>query len=75
MIPSQTVERTAEEGRLASSFYEANFTLSQYASKFGKCSSVQRTGKCQFSFQFQRKAIPKNVPATTQVYSSQTLAK
>ena len=75
MISSQTVERTAEEGRLSSSFYEANLTLSQYASKFGKCSSVHRTGKCQFSFQFQRKAIPKNVPATTQVYSSQTLAK
>ena len=33
----------------------------QYASKFGKLSSAHRTGKCQFSFQSQRKAMPKNV--------------
>ena len=33
---------------------------SQHASKFGKLSSGHRTGKGQFSFQFQRKAMPKN---------------
>ena len=33
----------------------------QYASKFGKHSSGHRTGKGQFSFQSQRKAMPKNV--------------
>ena len=32
----------------------------QYASKFGKLSSDHRTGKGQFSFQSQRKAVPKN---------------
>ena len=32
----------------------------QYASKFGKLSSGHRTGKGQFSFQSQRKDIPKN---------------
>ena len=32
----------------------------QYASKFGKLSSGHRTGKGQFSFQSQRKAMPKN---------------
>ena len=32
----------------------------QYASKFGKLSSGHRTGKGQFSFQYQRKAMPKN---------------
>ena len=32
----------------------------QYASTFGKFSSGHRTGKGQFSFQFQRKAMPKN---------------
>ena len=31
-----------------------------YTSKFGKLSSGHRTGKCQFSFQSQRKVIPKN---------------
>ena len=33
----------------------------QYASKFGKLSSGHRTGKGQFSFQSQRRAMPKNV--------------
>ena len=36
----------------------------QYASKFGKLSSGHWTGKAQFSFQFQRKAMPKNVQTT-----------
>ena len=47
----------------------------QYASKFGKLSSGHRTGKGQFSFQSQRKAMPKNVPTTAQLHSSQTLVK
>ena len=34
-----------------------------------------RTGKDQFSFQSQRKALPKNVQTTAQLYSSYTLAK
>ena len=32
-------------------------------------------GKGQFSFQSQRKAMPKNVQTTTQLHSSHTLAK
>ena len=32
---------------------------SQYASKFGKLSSSHRNGKGQFSFQSQRKAMPR----------------
>ena len=47
----------------------------QYASKFGKLSSGHRTGKCQFSFQSQRKAMPKNAQTTTQLHSSDTLVK
>ena len=42
----------------------------QYASKFGKLSSGHRTGKGQFSFQFQRKAMPKNAQTTPQLHSS-----
>ena len=42
----------------------------QYASKFGKLSSGHRTGKGQFSFQSQRKAMPKNAPTTAQLHSS-----
>ena len=43
----------------------------QYASKFGKLSSGHRTGKAQFSFQSQRKAMPKNAQTTTQLHSFQ----
>ena len=46
----------------------------QYASKFGKLSSGHKTGKVQFSFQSQRKAMTKNVQATTQLHSPHTLA-
>ena len=42
----------------------------QYASKFGKFSSGHRTGKGQFSFQSQRKAMPKNAQTTAQLHSS-----
>jgi len=47
----------------------------QYASKFGKLSSGHRTRKGQFSFQSQRKAMPKNAQTTTQLHSSHILAK
>ena len=47
----------------------------QYASKFGKLSSGHSTGKGQFSFQSQRRAMPKNAQTTTQLHSSHTLAK
>ena len=47
----------------------------QYVGKFGKLSSGRRTGKGQFSFQSQRKAMPKNVQTTTQLQSFHMLAK
>ena len=47
----------------------------QYASKFGKLTSDHRTGKGQFSFQSQRKAMPKNAQTTTQLHSSHTVVK
>ena len=39
----------------------------QYASKFGKLSSGHRTGNGQFSFQSQRKAIPKSAQTLAQM--------
>ena len=39
----------------------------QYASKFGKLSHGHRTGKGQFSFQSQRKAMPKNAQTTATI--------
>ena len=43
--------------------------------QIGKLSSGHRTGKGQFSFQSQRKAIPKNAQTTTQLHSSHMLVK
>ena len=40
-----------------------------------KLSSGHKTGKGQFSFQSQRKAMPKNAQTTAQSHSSHTLAK
>ena len=45
------------------------------ACKFGKLSSGHRTGKGQFSFQSQRKAMWNIVQPTTQLYSFHTLSK
>ena len=47
----------------------------QYFSKFEKLISGHRTGKGQFSFQSQRKAMPKNVQITLKLHSFHTLAK
>ena len=41
----------------------------QHANKFGELSSNHRTGKGQFSFQFQRRAMSKNVQTTIQLWS------
>ena len=38
--------------------------------KFGKFSSGHRTGKGQFSFQSQRKVMPKNAQTSAQLHSS-----
>ena len=40
-----------------------------------KTSSGHRTGKGQFSFQSQRKAMPKNAETTAQLYASHMLVK
>ena len=50
--------------------------FTQYTSKFGKLSSGQRTGKSQFSFQSQRRAMPKNVQTTAQLsHASKVMLK
>ena len=47
----------------------------QYASKLGKLSSGHRTGKGQFSFQSQRKAMPEKVQATVKLPSLHMIAR
>ena len=46
-----------------------------YVSKFGKFSRGHRTGKGQFTFLFQRKAMPKNIWTTIQLCSFHMLAR
>ena len=47
----------------------------QYASTFRKFSSGHKTGKGQFSFQSQRRAMPKNAQTTAQLCSFHMLAR
>ena len=47
----------------------------QCASNFGKLISGHRTGKGQFSFQSESRAMLKNVQTTTQLHSFHMLAK
>ena len=47
----------------------------QFVSKFEKFSSGHRSGKGQFSFQSQRKAMPNNAQTTTQLHASHMLAR
>ena len=47
----------------------------QYATKFGKLSSCHKTGNYQFSFQSQKRQLPKNVQTTAQMHSSHTTFK
>ena len=49
--------------------------LHSICQKIWKLSSGHRTGKGQFSFQSQRKAVPKSAQTTAQLHSSHTLAK
>ena len=54
---------------------DAEKMMTQYVSKYGNLSSGHRTGKGQFSFQCQRKAMPSNVQTIAQLHLSHTLAK
>ena len=47
----------------------------QYISKFGKLRTGHMTGKSQFSFQSQRRAMPKNVQTTVQFLSFHRVAR
>ena len=49
--------------------------LHSICQQIGKLSGDHRTGKGQFSFQSQRKAMPKNAQSTAQLLSSHTLVK
>ena len=78
-LGSITTNESGGDGIPAELFHipedDAEKVLHSEASKFGKLSSGHRTGKGQFSFQSQRKAMPKNALTTAQLQSSHTLVK
>ena len=49
--------------------------LQSICQKIGELSNGHRTGKSQFSFQSQRKAMPKNAQTIAQLHSSHMLVK
>ena len=54
---------------------DAEKVLHSICQQIWKTHSGYRTGKGQFSFQSQRKAMPKNAQSMTQLHSSYTLVK
>ena len=66
------------DGILAELFHvikdDAVKVLHSICQQIWKTQHGHRTGKGQFSFQSQRKAIPKNVQTTPQLHSSHMLA-
>ena len=54
---------------------DAMKVLHSICQQIGKLSSGHRTGKGQFSFQSQRKSMPKNAQTTAQLHSSLTFIK
>ena len=77
LIPfSCTMSQTSfhsSSGTLSIRYRPLNLFLT--ASKFGKLSSGHRNGKGQFSFQSQRKTMPKIAQTTAQLNSSHMLVK
>ena len=75
-----TMNKTSEGDGIPAELFqilkdEAVKVLPLYGSKFGKLSCDHRTGKDEFSFQYQRRAMRKNVQNTIQLHSFHMLAK
>ena len=79
-LESITMKKASAGDRIAVELFQilkddAVTCCTEYASKFGKLSSGHRTGKGQFSFQSQRKAMPKNAQTSAQLHSFHMLLK
>ena len=70
--PSKTVPPSLLSCLVTNSYFCAALNM---PANLEKLSSGHGTGKGQFSFQTQRKAMPKNAQTTTQLHSSHTLVK
>ena len=74
-LGSITMKKASGDDGIPAELFQILKCCIQYASKFGKLSSGHRSGKGQFSFQSQRRAMPKNVQTTAQLHSFHMLAK
>ena len=75
-----TMNKASEDDRIPVELFQilkddAMKVLHPICQQIGKLSSEYRTGKGQFSFQSQRKAMAMNAETTTQLHSSHTLVK
>ena len=74
-----TVKKASGDGKIQSSYFKAWKMMllkycTQYVSKFGKLRNDHKTGKGKFSFQSQRRGIPKNIQTIVQLHSFYMLA-
>ena len=72
-LGSITTSKDSESDRIPVELFQilkddAVKVLHSIVSIFGELSSGHRTGNCQFSFQSQRRAMPKNVQTTIQFH-------
>ena len=75
-LGSITTNKTSgDDGIPAELFLVLLKCCTQYVSKFGKLNRGHRTGKGQFSFQSQRRAMPKNVQTTIKLCSFHKLTR
>ena len=75
-LGSMTTNKASRGDEIPSELFKILMLLkccTQYASKSGKPSRGHKTGKDQFSFQSQRKAMTKHVQTAAQLDSSPTL--
>ena len=74
-----TNKSSGDDGITAELFHilkdDADKVLHSICQQIWNLSNGHRTGKGQFSFQSQRRAMPKNVQTTTQLHSSEKLVK
>ena len=73
-LGSITTSKASGGDGIPLSYFKSSKTMlwkccTRYASTFGKLSNGHRTGKGQFSFQSQRKAMPKNAQTIAQIHT------
>ena len=74
-LESITMNKASGDDGIPAELFQILKLLHSICQQIWKTQQWHRTGKGQFSFQSQRKAMPKNVQTTAQLHSSHTLVK